>query len=472
MPTVFSGSLPRADGAAIAKSWWKSFSDPELNDLINQAQLANQDIQAAMSRVEEAAALVRVAKGDLFPEISLDPSLRRERTIVSSSGDSSGQGNSSQEAVAADERTKTANTFSLPLNLQYEFDIWGRLQRETEYYHQLSQASDSDFAFVQQTVLANVAQAYFNIRFSDTQTDIYRHSLELFRRQLQLTQAKYESGLALKTDVLQAETQVNSVLTQVTETQRARAKEEHALAILLGKAPEEFHLSEKLLSTPIPAIPMGIPAMLLNQRPDVATAERKLAAANAQIGIAEADFYPSFSIDGSAGFESSRSAGLMSWSNRVWSIGPSVSLPLFQGGKLVGTLAERRAEYQELVANYRTSVLDALRDVEDQLSDLHLLADKAKTLAATVEAAQEYSQLTEAQYKQGITTYLQVMDANQTLLTNQLAAVEAQNERLIASVLLIKALGGGWEPTDPAVIARPQVALNAPSATQTAAATR
>jgi multidrug efflux system outer membrane protein len=457
MPSAFSERGAAAARAPITKNWWTSFSDPELNGLIDDALLANQDIQAAMSRVEEAAALVRVAKSDLFPSINLDPSFHRARTLSSTEGSNSGEGETGSSSA---ERAKTTNTFSLPLALQYELDIWGKLRREAEYYQHLSQASESDFAFVQQTVLANVAQTYFNIRLSDTQLDIYRQSLELFRHQQTLTQAKYESGLALKTDVLQAQTQVNSAVAQVTEIQRARSKQEHALAILLGKAPEDFHLAEKPLATPVPIIPVSMPAALLNQRPDVATAERKLAAANAQIGVAEADFYPTFSVTGSAGYESSHKSDLLNWSNHVWSIAPGVSLPLFDGGQRVGTLAGRRAEYRELVANYRLSILNALRDVEDELSDLRLLADKAETLAATLRAAKEYSQLTEAQYKQGITTYLQVMDANQTLLTNQLAAVEAQDERLIASVLLVKALGGGWEPQDQVLPTQRRLALN------------
>jgi len=455
LPNTFSGGAPKAAAAPLAKNWWMSFADEELNRLIEDATVANQDLQAAMSRVEESAALERIAKSDLSPSISFDPSFHRARTL--SSGDSS---ISSSAPNLSPERAKTANAFSFPLNLQYEFDIWGKLRRQMEYYRYLSEASESDFAFIKQTVLANVAQTYFNIRLSDTQLGIYRQSLELFRRQQSLTQAKYESGLALKTDVLQAETQMNSALAQLTEIQRARSKQEHALAILLGKAPEDFHLPEKPLSTPVPTIPVGIPAALLNQRPDVATAERKLAAANAQIGVAEADFYPTFSITGAAGYESSHNINLLSWSNRVWSIAPAMSLPLFQGGQRIGTLAERRAEYKELVADYRTSVLSALRDVEDELSDLRFLADKAESLDATVRAAKEYSQLTEAQYKQGITTYLQVMDANQTLLTNQLAAVTAQDERLIASVLLVKALGGGWEPQEHDVPAQHRVALN------------
>ena len=289
-----------------------------------------------------------------------------------------------------------------------------------------------------------MAQAYFSIRLYDTQTGIYERALELFRKQLELTQTKFKAGLAVQTDVLQAETLVNSGTAQLAEVRRLRAREEHAIAVLLGLLPAEFALEPKVLSTEIPIVPVGLPASLLNPDPDVATAESRLRVSKRSIGVATAAFYPSFSLTGSAGYESDRSKNLLAWSNRVWSIGPSFNLPLFQGGRLSGTLAERRAAFQSFVANYRTSVLTAYREVEDELSDLHLFAEKTAALNATVAYAREYSRLTELQYRQGITAYLQVIDANQTLLNNELAAAQAQDQQLAASVLLIKALGGGW----------------------------
>ncbi len=200
----------------------------------------------------------------------------------------------------------------------------------------------------------------------------------------------------------------------------------------------------KPLSTAIPSVPAGLPAALLNDRPDVAQAEYNLASANAQIGVAVADFFPSFSLTGSLGYESNSRNDLFSWSNRVWSIGPSANLPIFQGGALTGTLAQRRASYRELVASYRSAVINAYKDVEDELTDLHLLAQKADAINATVADARENARLTEIQYRQGITPYLQVIEADQTLLTNEIAAAQVQVQRLAAAVLLIKALGGGW----------------------------
>jgi multidrug efflux system outer membrane protein len=444
-PTAFKRALPAEKAQApISRTWWTLFNDPQLTSLAEKTIAANQDIQAGVARVEQARAALGVARGDYYPSINLNPSMRRGRsagTGFSATGISSG----GTTTGTTTNRGRISTSFSLPLALNYEFDLWGRIRRQVEFYTFSEEASEADLEFVRQTAVADVATSYFSIRLYDTQIGIYQRSLELYRRQLELTETKFKAGLALQTDVLQAQTQVNSATAQVLEVQRSRAREEHAIATLLGLAPSDFALETKELPLQIPVVPAGVPASLLNQRPDVANAERRLAAANAQIGVAQAEFYPSFSLTGSAGFESSRYQNLTDWSNRVWSIGPGLSLPIFQGGRLRGTLEERRASYRELVANYRSAVLTAYRDVEDELSDLHLLAQKADVLNATVQSAREYSRLTELQYRQGISSYLQVIDANQTLLNNELSAAQAQNQRLSATVLLIKALGGGWE---------------------------
>jgi multidrug efflux system outer membrane protein len=264
-----------------------------------------------------------------------------------------------------------------------------------------------------------------------------------------LTDTKYKAGLTLPTDLLQARTQVNSATNQLIEVKRARAKQEHAIAILLGRPPSELVLEAAPASTTIPVIPAGLPVTLLSRRPDVAEAEHRLAAANAQIGIATANFFPRFNLSASLGFQSPNLDHLIDWEQRLWSIGPGISLPIFQGGQLTAALAQTKARYQELVASYRSTVLRSFQDVEDQLSDLHLLAEKAQSLEETLVSAREYSRLTEIQYRQGLTTYLQVIDANQTLLTNELSAAQAHSQRLIATVLLIKALGGGWTGDEP-----------------------
>lgn len=451
-PSAFKRATPVASApipAPISTTWWTLFNDPELTTLAEKTLAANLNIQASVARVEQSRAALGVASGAFFPAVSLNPSMRRNRTggstlvtIAPSDGTNGGQ---TVTTTTTNTGGRITTVYSLPLNLSYELDIWGRLRRQVEYYRDAAQASEADFEFVRQTAVSDLAQAYFSIRLYDTQIEVYQRTLDLFRRQLDLTQTKFKAGLALQTDVLQAQTQVNSSTAQLIEVQRARAKQEHAIAILLGLTPEEFSMPAKPLNTQIPVVPVALPASLLNQRPDVAAAERRLAAANAQVGVATANFYPTFSLTGSAGYQSSKRQNLTDWSNHIWSIAPGISLPIFQGGALRRTLEQRRGAYRELVANYRSAVLTAYKDVEDQLSDLALLAQKAELLDATVASAREYARLTELQYRQGITNYLQVIVANQTLLTNELSAAQAQGQRLAATVLLIKALGGGWD---------------------------
>jgi len=463
VPTPTAFKRAKTDETAtpvIPSQWWALFNDPELTALAEKTVAANYDIKAAVARVEQSRAALKISRADYYPDIALAPSFRRGRspvTTFTSNGTSTSQtgstgGSGTTTAPGSGEVPiggggKTTNTFSVPFTLSYELDLWGRVRREVESAKYTELASERDLEFVRQTAVSDVAQAYFNIRLYDTQIEIYKNSLDLFRKQLDLTQTKLKAGLALQTDVLQAQTQVNSAMAQVIEVQRSRAKQEHAIAILLGEPPETYSIPVHSLSTAVPKVPAGLPATLLNQRPDVAEAEAKLASANAEIGFAKASFFPTFSLTGSAGWESSQHQDLISWGNRVWSIAPTVNLPLFEGGRLVGTYEQRKAAYRELLADYQSSVINAYKDVEDQLSDLHLLAEKSETLDATVASAKEYSRLTELQYRQGITAYLQVIDANQTLLTNQLAAAQAVNQRLVASVLLIKALGGGWNPS-------------------------
>jgi multidrug efflux system outer membrane protein len=459
-PTAFKrANTDETPQPVIPSQWWTLFNDAELTALAEKTIAANYDIKAAIARVDQSRASLKVSRADYYPNVALEPSFRRGRspvTTFTSNGTSTSQAGSTGTTgsgtttapgsgeVAVGGGGKTTNTYSVPFTLSYELDLWGRVRRAVESAKYTELASERDLEFVRQTAVADVAQAYFNIRLYDTQIAIYKDSLDLFQKQLDLTQTKLKAGLALQTDVLQAQTQVNSAKAQVIEVQRSRAKQEHAIAILLGETPETFSIPVHSLATAVPKIPAGLPATLLNQRPDVAEAEARLAAANAEIGVVKAAFFPTFSLTGSAGWESSQHEDLISWGNRVWSIAPSVNLPIFEGGRLAGTYEQRKGAYRELLADYQSSVINAYKDVEDELSDLHLLAQKSDALDATVASAKEYSRLTELQYRQGITAYLQVIDANQTLLTNQLAAAQAVNQRLVASVLLIKALGGGW----------------------------
>lgn len=413
---------------ALGGDWWTLFQDEDLAKLAQETLAANQTIQAAMARVDAARAAARGTASGFLPALNLAPSASRSR--------SPSRASSGGSAIA--------NSFSLPLDLSYELDVWGRLRREYEAANFTALASVDDLAVVRQTALADLAQSYFTLRFYDSEIKILQENLGLYREQLKLTQTKFKAGLALQTDVLQAQTQVDTATSNLIDAQRTRAKQEHAIAILVGRAPADFSLAPQPLSTVVPAVPAGLPSDLLDRRPDVAMAEHQLAAANAEIGLAIANFFPSFSLTGDAGFQSGSLQQLTNWQNRIWSVGAGLNLPIFQGGKLTAALAQARANYTALVANYRGAVLTALQDVEDQLTDLHLLAQKATSIDATLADARENYRLTEIQYQQGLTTYLQVINANQTLLTAEISAAQTQSQRLAASVLLIKALGGGW----------------------------
>jgi multidrug efflux system outer membrane protein len=413
---------PTTAPATIGSDWWTLFNDPALNKLAEETMAANLDIKVAIARVDQAHDATLSAAGSFYPSISASLSARRTGTAAETSG----------------------TTYSLPVSLGYEVDLWGRLRRQYESTKNSEQATADDLEFARQTAVANVAQAYFTIRLFDQQIASFEEALVLYNKQLALTETKFKAGLALPTDRLQAKTQVNNATNQLIEVQRSRAKEEHAIAILLGRPPSDLSLEHAPLTTQIPVVPTSLPITLLSRRPDVASAEHRLAAANAQIGVAVANFFPSFTLSAIGGFVSSNLNNLLEWEKRTWSAGPGLNLPIFQGGQQTAALAQTKARYQELVATYRSTVLDSFRDIEDQLSDLKLLADKAQSLEETLVSAREYARLTEIQYRQGLTTYLQVIDANQTLLTNELSAAQAQSQRLSATVLLIKALGGGW----------------------------
>ena len=296
---------------------------------------------------------------------------------------------------------------------------------------------------------ADIAQDYFNLRGFDSQVDILARNLGLFEKSLALTQTQYKSGLAPKTDVLQAQTLVETTRTQLTEAQRQRADLEHALAILIGLPPSAFSLAPKPLATAVPVVPPGLPSDLLGRRPDVAEAEHQLTSANANIGVAKANYYPRLMLTGTAGFETINTSQAVDWQSRIWSLGPSLSIPLFQGGALDAALEQNKERYNELLADYRTAILGAYRDVENALNDLHRYADEAASQDRSLGSARESYRLVDLQYREGITSYLQVLVSGQTLLANELTASQIQNQRLVSTVSLIKAIGGGWDPKAP-----------------------
>jgi multidrug efflux system outer membrane protein len=432
-------SQPASEAAPpIATEWWQLYRDPELHQLIATATASNQALQQAVARVDEARALARVAGSYLYPTISLDPSFIRQR--YSGNRDSATTGQPVGKSV-------TINDWLIPFDLAYEIDVWGRVRRSFESARAQAAASVDDVAVVGLTVATDVAQYYYTLRSLDAQGQILTQNVESYREQVRILSVQLKNGLVSPLVLSQAQAQLQATLAQQRDVERARADREHALAILCGRAAPLFTVAANPLhqASP-PAVPPGLPAQLLVRRPDVAEAEQNIVAVSAQIGVAIADFYPRFSLTGSAGFESADASTIFNWQSRVWSIAPSISFPIFQGGRLRANLEATEARYRQAVAAYVNQVLVAYADVEDALTDLHALSDEVGSLREATSASQNYLHLAQVQYKQGLVDYLIVIDAERTLLANQLSLAQAVNLQMGASIRLIKALGGGWNP--------------------------
>jgi multidrug efflux system outer membrane protein len=329
--------------------------------------------------------------------------------------------------------------------LAYEIDVWGRVRRSVEASNAQAAATADDLAVVRLTVTTDVATDYYALRALDAQEQIYQQTVTSYSDQVRLVSAQLKNGLVAPPDLYQAQAQLEATQAQLRDVQRARADEEHALAILCGRPASSFSvLPNPLLEAAPPMVPAGLPGQLLTSRPDVAEAEQNVMALNAQVGVATADFYPTFTLTGSAGFESASAQQLLDWQSKVASIGPGISVPIFEGGRLEANLAAVKAGYQQSVAAYLNQVLIAYGDVEDALTDLHAVTDEVDRMRAAVDASQSYLNIASVQYKQGLVNYLIVIDAERTLLANQLTLSQDVDQQMAASIHLIKSLGGGW----------------------------
>lgn len=466
--------------SALRRDWWRLFNDSELDALVEEALRENQDLKAAMARVAQARASTASVKSAFFPVISMDPSATRSYTAAQGSSATAGSNRLSEAATvlnqvttlveqinslatgtaatqgtgagaastsgSADTIAATTNRFQIPFDFSYEIDIWGRVRRQYESAQAQMRASAYDMEVVRQTLLADLARNYFNLRSFDAEHQILTRNLDLYQEQADLTQNQYSAGLINEVNVLQATIQLESMRVQIADNRRQRANTEHAIAVLLGRAPADCALDFRPLEGLPPVVPAGLPADLLRVRPDVAESEQNLIAASAEIGVAQADFYPSIRLTGSLGFQSADLGDALDWKSRTASFGPSISLPIFQGGQLQASLRKAKARYDEQEAVYRKTVLAAFGDVEDSLTDLHLRSEASEAQRKAVEAAREYLRLTLLQYQTGIIDYLNVVNAEQTLVSNELSEVQLLNQRMVSTVLLIKALGGGWDP--------------------------
>src|SRR5213594_1272612 len=446
-PAHFKSQADGEPSPAIAREWWQLYGDPELDRLIATASASNQTLRQAVARVDEARALARVAASFLFPTVSTNPSFTHLRT--SGNRDSTVTGRRVQQGV-------TVNDWLIPFDLTYEIDVWGRVRRSFESARAQAEASADDAAAVRLIVETDVTRFYYTVRSLDAQAQILERTVVAYREQVRILSVQLRTGLAGPIVVSQAQAQLQATLAQQRDVQRARADQEHALAILCGRAAPSFVVvANPLHEASPPAVPPGLPAELLGRRPDVAEAEQNVVAVNAQIGVAIADFYPSFSLTSSAGFESADVSTIFNWQSRIWAIAPSISFPIFEGGRLRANLAATEARYRQAVAAYVNQVLVAYGDVEDALTDLHALSDEVGTFREAVSASQNYLRLAQVQYRQGLTDYLLAIDAERTLLANQLSLAQAVNLQMGASIRLIKSLGGGWTPSeDPRLVDR------------------
>jgi outer membrane protein, multidrug efflux system len=418
--------------------WWQLFKDPQLNDLEIKAAAANQNLKAAYARLRQARAQTRISRADLFPAITAAATAERSRTSPNS-----------PRFPPGDETT--GNDFNLEGDFSYEFDLWGRVRNEVASAGASQQASAADLASLTLSIGAELATDYFSLRGDDAQLLLVDQAVKDYQQSLQLTQNLYNAGAIALGDVAQAQTQLENAMTQAADLRLQREQAAHAIAVLIGENPSSFRMS--LSPMPLDVAPPGVdpdlPSTLLERRPDVAEAERRVAAANAQIGVARAAYFPQFTLDASAGFNSTRTVNWLSAPSRFWSVGPQLALPIFEGGRLVAQTERAKAQYAEQVADYRNTVLTAYQDVEDSLAALRQLEQEAQTVAAAVTAAGVALQQSQYRYSAGAVTYLDVASAETTALQAQLSAANIQTRRLDASIMLIKALGGGWPAPKP-----------------------
>ncbi len=439
-PGRFKSQAVSELGPPIPAEWWQLYREPELDRLIAIASESNQTVRQAVARVDEARAVARVAGSYLYPTISNNPIFSRTR--YSGNRDSTLTGQKVQGGV-------TVNVWLIPIDLTYEIDVWGRVRRSFESARAQAEASEDDVGVVRLIVETDVTRFYYTLRSLDAQAQILEQTVVAYREQVRVVSVQLRTGLVSPIVVSQAQAQLQTTLAQQRDVLRARADLEHALAILCGRPAPSFAVAVNPLGeVSPPAVPPGLPAKLLRRRPDVAEAEQNLVAANAQIGVATAEFYPRFTLTSSAGFESANISTLFNWQSRVASILPSVSIPIFQGGRLRANLDATRARYRQAVAAYTNQILAAYGDVEDALTDLHAFTDEVGSLREAVTVSQDYLRFAQAQYKYGLADYLIVIDAERTLLANQLSLAQTLNLQIGASIQLIKAVGGGWNPTE------------------------
>jgi NodT family efflux transporter outer membrane factor (OMF) lipoprotein len=429
-PTAFKEAgpwQPAAPGDLLERGpWWTLFGDPLLNDLAASVEVSNQNVAQAVASYAQARALVQQQRSSLFPTVSLNGGADK----------SGGAGSSSSN-----------KRYQLSIGGSWEPDIWGRLRAGVNSANASAQASAADLAAARLSAQGELALDYFTLRQTDAQRELLARTIEGYQRVLTITRNRFDAGIAARSDVLQAETQLANAQSDDLGLARDRAQLEHAIAVLLGKAPADFTLAKAAWQANIPAVPSGVPSALLQRRPDIAAAERRVAAANEQIGIARAAYYPNIGLSGSYGTSGSTVSNLFSASNAVWSLGLSAAQTVFNAGATRAGVASAEAQQQLATARYRQTVLAAFADVEDQLSAVHVLAQQTVLRRQAADAANQVEVQILNRYKAGQVSYTEVVQAQATALSARRALVQAEADRQTTAVALIQALGGGWHTT-------------------------
>jgi NodT family efflux transporter outer membrane factor (OMF) lipoprotein len=441
--------------AYLKGRWWELYNDAALNALEQQVTLSNQNVLQAEAQYREAKAAVGVARSALFPVVTTGPSITVSQ---SGGGGAAGTGLVSNNGTVVGGGTGASSirtSYVIPFSASWAPDLWGNIRRGVTANVDTAQAMAADVENAKLLYQAELAQDYFGLHGIDTEADLLARTEASYREYLTLTQNRFAQGIASGLDVSQAETQLYGVQSQLIDLGVQRTAYEHAIAILIGKPPAELTIPAAELKTTPPAVPIGLPSELLERRPDIAGAERQVAAANEQIGIAMAAYYPNLTLGGSGGLASSALRTLFSWPSRFWSVGPQLAETLFDAGRRRSIVAEEQAAYDASVDGYRQTVLTAFQQVEDNLSALHVLASESDKVQDTIHAAQDVLTISDAQYRAGTADYLTVISAQATLLNAQSTSVQILARRLTASVALIQALGGGWNASE--LPSRPQV---------------
>ena len=444
--TEIPGAYKEMEGWKVAQpkdhltrgAWWEIFNDPQLNALEEHVNISNQSLKVAEAQFRQARALVQVARAAYFPTVTVGASFTRARV--------------SPNSPSVVSQTGKTGTFSPPYSdyllgadVSWELDLWGRVRRNVESSKATAQATAADLESTRLLVQGELAQDYFQLHASDAQKQLLDATVIAFQKFLELTKNQYASGVASRADVLSAETQLKTTQAQAIDVGVQRAQLEHAIALLVGKPASLFSIPVGPLTKVPPAVPVGVPSGLLERRPDIAGAERRVAAANAQIGVAVAAYYPTVTLSASGGFESSSLSKWLSWPSRFWSVGPGISETVYDGGLRRGQTAAARAAYDGTVASYRQTVLTGFQEVEDNLAALRILENEAKVQDEAVKAARQAVDFTTNQYKAGTVSYLNVLIAQTVALNNEITALGIASRRMTASVLLVMALGGGWD---------------------------